>query len=75
MAVANTLAYYYVHAVKGFVVHVLAGVLYGLLSIRFQPCQQILDEGVSEWQWQTLLTYYDVHAVKSFVVHVLSGVL
>jgi hypothetical protein len=50
MAVANNLAYYNVHAVKGFVVHVLAGVL----SIRFQPCQQILDEGVSEWQWQTL---------------------
>ncbi len=48
MVVANTLAYYDVHAVKGFVVHVLAGVLYGLLSIRFQPCQQILDLGLNK---------------------------
>jgi len=26
----------------------------GLYSGKFQPCQQILDQGGSDWQWQTL---------------------
>jgi hypothetical protein len=75
MAVANTLAYYDVHAIKGFVVQALSGVLWWLHSYWFQLCQQILDLGGKWMAVANNLAYYNVHAIKGFIVHVLAGVL